>query len=147
MWMTVLKSVENPKNAVILKNEVDMVKSDGLHLMNVIYNNRDLLMSYLEDQRRNSIKNADLIGNFPTEKALVIQWKISKDSFAFNIKVTTRPLIKIKLLSIISSICNLLGLARLFVFEERQLLQTLCNQNVQWNDVAGSELRKFLEKW
>ena len=104
-------------------------------------------MSFPEDQGRNGVKNADLILDFPTEKALGIQWKISKDSFAFNIKVTRRPLIKKRMLSIISSIYNLFGFPSLFVFEERQLLQTLYNQNVQWNDVAGSELRKFWERW
>ena len=90
----ILKSVENPKTAMILKNGEDMVKSDGIHLMNLIYNNRDLPMSFLEDQRRNGIKNADLISDLPTEKALDIQWKISEDSFAFNIQVNRRPLIK-----------------------------------------------------
>ena len=90
----ILKSVDNPKTAMILKNGEDMVKSDGIHLMNLIYNNRDLLMPFLEDQRRNGIKNADLIGDLPTEKALDIQWKISEDSFAFNIQVNRKPVIK-----------------------------------------------------
>ena len=132
---------------ILVKNVLGMCESNGFHLMNLICNNRELLMSFPEDQGRNGVKNADLIGDFPTEKTLGIQWKISKDSFAFNIKVTRRPLIKKRMLSIISSIYSLFGFPSLFVFEGRQLLQTLCNQNVLWNDVAGSELRKFWERW
>ena len=38
-------------------------------------------MSIPEDQRRNCVKNADLISDLPTKKALSIQWNIPDDSF------------------------------------------------------------------
>ena len=41
-------------------------------------------MSISEDQRRNGVKNADLISDLPTEKALSIQWNIPDDSFFFS---------------------------------------------------------------
>ena len=104
-------------------------------------------MSIPEDQRRNGVKNADLIDGLPTEKALGIQWNIPDDSFTFNIQVNRRPLTKRKMLSIISSIYDPLGLASPFVLEGRQLLQILCNQNVQWDDAAGPELKKDWERW
>ena len=68
-----LKSVNNPETAMILvKNVVDMCKSGGFHLKKFISNNRKLLMSIPEDQKRNGVKNTDLIGDLPTEKALGI---------------------------------------------------------------------------
>ena len=51
------------------------------------------------------------------------------------------------MLSIISSIYDPLGLASPFVLEGRQLLQTLCNQHVQWDNVLGPELRKDWKRW
>ena len=88
-------------------------------------------MSIPEDQKRNGVKNADLIGDFPTEKALGIQWNIPDDSFTFNIQVNRRPLTRRKMLSMISSIYDPLGLASPFVLEGMQLLQTfatsMCN--------------------
>ena len=64
-----LKSVDDTKTAMILvKKVVDMCKSGGFHLTKFISNNTELLMSIPENQRRNSVKNADLI-----EKALDIQ--------------------------------------------------------------------------
>ena len=127
-----LKSVDGPKTAMILVKNVEYIcKSGGFHLTKFISNNRELLMSIPEDQRRNGVKNADLIDDLPTEKALGIQWNIPDDSFTFNIQVNRRPLTKRKMLSIISSIYDPLGLASPFVLEGRQLLQTLCNQHVQ----------------
>ena len=143
-----LKSVDNPKTAMILvKNVVDMCKSGGFHLTKFISNNRELLISIPEDQRRNGVKNADLIGYLPAEKALGIQWNIPDDSFTFNIQVNRRPLTKRKMLSIISSIYDPLGPVSPFVLEGRQLLQSLCNQHVLWDDVVGPELRKDWERW
>ena len=122
------KSLENPKTAMILvKNIEDMCKSGGFHLTKCIYNNRELLISIPEDQRRNGVKNADLIGDLPTEKGLSIHWNNLDDSLTFNIQVNKRPLTKRKMLSIISSIYDPLGRASPFVLEGRQLLQTLCN--------------------
>ena len=54
---------------------------------------------------------------------------------------------KRKMLSITSSTYDPLGLASPFVLGGRQLLQTLCNQNVQWDDMVGPELRKDWERW
>ena len=82
----------DPKTATILvKNIVDMCNIGGFHLTKFISNNRELLMSISEDQRRNGVKNADLISDLPTEKALSIQWNIPDDSFFFfNIQVNGR---------------------------------------------------------
>ena len=115
-----MKSVDDPKNAMIpVKNVVDMNKSGGFHLTKFISNNRELLISISEDQRRNRVKNADLIGDLPTEKVLDIQSNIPDEFFTFNIQVNRRPLPKRKMLSIISSIYDPLGLASPFVLEGR----------------------------
>ena len=107
----ILKSADDPKTAMIrVKNVVGMCKGGGFHLTKFVSNNRELLISIPEDQRRNSVKNADLIGDIPTEKALGIQWNIPDDTFIFNIHVNRRPLTKTKMLSIISSIYDPLGL-------------------------------------
>ena len=65
-----LKSVDDPKTAMFLmKNVVDICKSGGFHLKKFISINKELLMSIPKEQRRNGVKNADLIGDLPTEKA------------------------------------------------------------------------------
>ena len=88
-------------------------------------------MSISEDQRRNGVKNADLISDFSTGKALGIQWNIPEDSFTSNIHVNWRPLTERKMLSIIILYGYSLGFANPLVLEGKHLLQTLCNRNVQ----------------
>ena len=51
------------------------------------------------------------------------------------------------MLSIIISIYEPLGYTSPFALEGRQLLQTLCNQHVQWDDVVSPGLRKDRERW
>ena len=51
------------------------------------------------------------------------------------------------MLSIISSIYDPLGFTIPFVLERRQLLQRLCNQNVQWNETINEELKSQWIKW
>ena len=46
------------------------------------------------------------------------------------------------MLSIVSSIYDPLGFTSPFVMEGRQLLQHLCNQNVQWDETVDEELDK-----
>ena len=100
-----LKSIDDPKTAMILaKNVVEMRKSGRFHLTKFFSNNRELLMSIPEGQRRNGVKNIDLIDDLPTEKTLGTQWNIPDDSFTFSNQVNRRPLLKRKMLSIISSI-------------------------------------------
>ena len=65
-----LKSVDDPKTAMFLmKNVVDICKSGGFHLKKFISINKELLVSIPKEQRKNGVKNADLIGDLPTEKA------------------------------------------------------------------------------
>ena len=61
-----LKSVDDLKTAMILvKNVVDMCKSGEFNQTKFISENRELLKSIPADQRRNGVKNADLIGDLP----------------------------------------------------------------------------------
>ena len=65
-----LKSIDDPKTAMILvKNVVDMCKGGGFRLTKFISNNRELLISIPEDQNRNGVKTANLIGDLAIEKA------------------------------------------------------------------------------
>ena len=61
-----LNFVDNSKTGTILvKNVVEMCKSGGYNLTKFISNSMELLISIPEDQRRNGVKNTDLIGDLP----------------------------------------------------------------------------------
>ena len=107
-----LKSMRDLESAKqLVKNVISMCKSGGFHLTKFISNNKELLLSIPEHQRRLGMKNQDLCGDLPNEKALGICWNLKDDTFLFKLKVDTRTLTKRVMLSMISSIYNPLGFA------------------------------------
>ena len=132
---TPVKNVINMCRSVV-KNVINMCRSGGFNLKKFISNSKELLISIPEDKSRPGVKDLNLLVGIPVEKALGIQWNISKDYFPFNIRFNRRNLTKRVMLSIISFIYDPLGLTSPFLLEGRQLLQHLCNQNVQWDKTA-----------
>ena len=47
----------------------------------------------------------------------------------------------------ISSICDPLGFAAPFVLEGRRILQRLCNQNEQWDEIVHQDVQSDRAKW
>ena len=58
-----------------MKNVVDMCNSGGFHLRKFISSDRELLISIPEDQRRNGVKNADLISADLIADLIIFQLK------------------------------------------------------------------------
>ena len=109
--------------------------------------NKELLLSILEHQRRLGMKNQDLCGDLPNEKALGICWNLKNDTFSFNLKLDTTTLTKRVMVSMISSIYDPLGFAAPFILEGRRILQVLCNQSIKWDNEVTSDVKKDWKKW
>ena len=69
-------------------------KAGGFNLTKFVSNNKELLLSIPESKRRQGVKDQDLSGDLPTDKALGICWDIANDTFKFKIKVDGRKLTK-----------------------------------------------------
>ena len=126
----------------LMKDVINMWKSGGFHLTKFISNNKELLLSVPENQRRMGIKDQNL-----SEKALGICWNLRQDIFSFKLKLEARTLTWRVMLSMISSIYNPLGFAALFILEERRILQVLCNQGIQWDSEVSSVVKKDWRNW
>ena len=125
-----LKSIEQLDPAKqLVKGVINTCKSGGFHFTKFISNNKELLLSVPEHQRRMGVKDQDLSGDLPNEKALGICWNIREDIFSFKLKLETGTLTKRVMLSEISSIYDPLGFAAPFMLEGRRILQGLCNQD------------------
>ena len=137
-----LKSVKDLDTAkTLVNNVINMCRSGGFNLTKFISNRKELLISIPEDKRRPGVKDLNLLGAIPAERALGIQWNISKDYFSFNIRFNRRKLTKKVILSIISSIYDSLGFTSSFVLEGKQLLQHQRNQNVQWDETVDEVMK------
>ena len=74
------------------------------------------------------IKN--LVGDIPSEQALGVLLNTETYNFGFKVTLKQKPMIRRRLLSIISSVYDPLDLAAPFILEERLLNQELCRANL-----------------
>ena len=115
------------------------IKSAGFHLTKFISNNKELLFSVPEHQRRMGVKDQDFSGELPNEKVLQICWNLREDIFSFKLKQEAVTLTKGVMLSMISPISDPLGFATPFMLDGRRILQGLCNQDIQWEiEISGA---------
>ena len=95
-----LKSIEDLDSAKqLMKDVINICKSGGFHLTKFISNNKELLLSVSENQRKMGVKYQDLSGELPNEKALEFCWNLREDIFSFKLKLETRTLTKRVMLS------------------------------------------------
>ena len=143
-----LKSMKDVQAAKqLLQNVINMCKSGGFNLTKFMSNSKELLATIPEEKRKEGVKDKDLSGDLPNDKALGICWNIEKDTFSFKINLDRKPITKRGLLSMISSIYDPLGYAAPFVLEGRQILQRLCNKNVQWDEIVQQDVQSDWAKW
>ena len=132
-----LKSMKDVQSArQLVQKVINMCKSGGFNLTKFLSNSKELLATIPEEKRKEGVKDKDLSGDLPNDKALGICWNIEKDTFSFKINLDRKPITKRGLLSMISSIYDPLGYAAPFVLEGRRILQRLCNKNVQWDEIV-----------
>lgn len=66
------------------------------------------------------------------------------DTFKFKLKVKEQPHTKRGILSMISSVCDLLRFLAPLILPDKLLLQQLCRQKCDWDDHIS---QTFIEKW
>ena len=116
-----------------MKNVINMCRSGGFNLTKFASNSKELLISIPEDKMRPGVKDSNLLGGF-----FFFQHQIQQNLTNLTNRV---------LLNIISSIYDPLGFTSPVVLKRRQLLQHLCNQNVQWDETVDEELKSQWIKW
>ena len=142
-----LKSIQKFDSVKLLvKDVVNLCKSGGFHLTKFI-SNKELLLLAPENQGRMGVKDQDLSGDLPNEKALGICWNLREDIFYLELKLEARTLTNRVMLSIISSIYDPLAFAAPFIVEGRRILQGLCNQDIQWDSKVSSVVKKDWRNW
>ena len=143
-----LKSMKDVQSArQLVQKVINMCKSGGFNLTKFLSNSKELLATIPEEKRKEGVKDKDLSGDLPNDKALGICWNIEKDTFSFKINLDRKPITKRGLLSMISSIYDPLGYAAPFVLEGRRILQRLCNKNVQWDEIVQQDVQSDWAKW
>ena len=81
-----LKSLDNKKEAIkLIKNVKAMCESGGFKLTKCLSNSKQVLQSNDEADRRNNVKDKDLMGDLPAEEPLGVLWNAETDKFGFKV--------------------------------------------------------------
>ena len=107
-----LKSLDNEKETIkLIKNVTAMCESGGFKLTKFLSNSKQVLQSIDEADRRQGVKDKDLMGDLPAERALVVLWDTGTDKFGFRLISKQKSWARRDLLSVISSVYNPLRFA------------------------------------
>ena len=111
-------------------------------------NDEEELVIIPEEDRRQEVKNQDLMtDSLPTKRALGIQWNLEHDYLGFCVHLKDTPLTRRGMLSIVSSIYDLLDFVAPFILPVRKIIQRLCQGEVKWDDPVSCDIRKDWKEW
>ena len=74
------------------------------------------------------------MGCLSEDKALGVKWDTEKDTLGFMIKLVEKPSTRRGLLSMLSSVYDLLGLGAPFVLKGREIIQQLRQEKLKWEE-------------
>ena len=139
-----LKSTKGAEEAVSLtKNVVQRCAAGGFKLTKFISNHPDVLSAIPEEDRKVGVKDQDLLtGKVPEERALGVLWNTDNDTLCFNINIIEKPLTKRRLLPMLSSIYDPLGLVSPFLLKGRKIIQELCKDSFQWDHPIPENIKQ-----
>jgi hypothetical protein len=142
-----LKSVEDrDQGDKVIKETKQLLSQGGFNLTKFITNDSELLKEIPESERAKEVKNLNHMSN---SKALGIHWDIVSDSFYFEVEkfdasvVVTRR----KMLSLISSMFDPLGLVSHLLITGRLLFQEATKLKLQWDQEVPLQLRNRWIQW
>ena len=125
-----LKSLDNEKEAIKLLNNVKAIcASGGFKLTKFLSNNKQVLQSIDEADRRQGVKDKDFMGDLPAERALGMLWDTVTDKLGFRVTFKQKSRTMRGLPSVISSVYNPMGFATPFLLQGKFLMQQVCKEN------------------
>ena len=143
-----LKSAENEDKAITFRKDVKLMCQEGsFNLTKFASSSKRVLQSIPEKERKMDIKNSDLLGSLPKERGLGVVWNVENNTLGFkdNLKETT--LTRRGVLSVLSSIYDLLGFGAPFLLKGKQIIQKLCLLNLKWDEDIPDEISNEWLTW
>ena len=137
----ILKSVENEDKAITLMKDVKLMCQEwGFNLTKFASSSKRVLQSIPEKDRKIGVKNNDLLGSLPEERALGVQWNVENYTLGIKINLKEKPLTRRGVLSVLSSSYDPLGFDAPFLLKGKQIMQKLCQLNLKWDEDIPDEI-------
>ena len=144
-----LTSVPTISEAIeLIEDSQGLCASAKLRLHKFASNRKDVLEALPKDDRARDLKDLDLRHNaLPVQRSLGTYWCIESDTLGFRIELKDKPLSRRGILSTISSVYDPLGIVSPVILTGKQILQDLCRQKVDWDDLLPDEIITRRERW
>ena len=124
------------KQLVTVKKVGALCLEGGFHLRKFTSNNVDLVRVIPNDVRKNGMKDKDLkLRKVTDDKAIGVKWNVQDDTLGFIVKMNSKPATQRGLLAALSSIQG-----APFLLKGRLIIQTLCKQNLKWDDLIDDKI-------
>ena len=125
-----------------------MCRSGGFHFKKFLTNNKKVLEVIPACDRRKSIVECNFNNqSLPAETAFGVLWNIKEDVFTFKVNMKEKAKTRRGMLSTLSSVYDALGLVAPFILQGRRILQHLCEENLQWDEMVPQSIQDNLEEW
>ena len=144
-----LKSVLTVEEAIqLIQNVKGMCAAGGFNLTKFISNNKEVLQSIPDADRKKGVKDCDLSkGTLPTDRALGVMWNTEEDTFGFKIQIKQKPFTRRGMLSMLSSMYDPMGFISPFMLTGRKIIQELCEENLSWDQAVPDDIKTRWQAW
>ena len=141
------KSEKNDEAA--LKTHANLTKvlsKGGFRLTKWCSNSRQVLAHIPESELSPALKVLDLKTELPTERALGVAWSTECDTFVFQNRIRKPATTRRKILSLVASIYDPLGMIAPYVLRAKLFLQELWQLKGDWDSpIADEDLSSFVD--
>ena len=142
-----LHSVATPETAIDLISRLCLMFSEGrVELAKFVSSSSEVLSSI--DQTLVAEKAKVNFADTLIERALGVVWNVSSDVFTYDVSIDlSGSVTRRKILSIVSSVFDPLGLVSPYILIGKRILQDLCVSGIGWDDGVAPELESRFKKW
>jgi hypothetical protein len=138
-----LKSVSTREDALaVIEGTKGVLQKAGFKLTKFVANDDCILSSIPESDRAKEVKDLNSKSN---SKALGTKWCVEDDKFFFDIDVSCQS--SDKILSVVSSVFDPLGLVSPVVITGKMILQDATRMKLQWDDELPGDLQDRWRAW
>jgi hypothetical protein len=140
-----LKSVSTREDALaFIEGSKGVLQKAGFKLTKFVANDDCILSSIPESDRAKEVKDLNSKSN---SKALGTKWCVEDDKFFFDIDVSCQSVTRRKILSVVSSVFDPLGLVSPVVITGKMILQDATRMKLQWDDELPGDLQDRWRAW
>ncbi|XP_063615371.1 uncharacterized protein LOC134788408, partial [Penaeus indicus] len=132
----------------LIRNSKALCSKGGFKLHKFLSNKKEVLEAISLEEKAKSFKNLDLSSEaLPIERTLGVEWCIESDTFQFRISINDKPITRRGILSTVSSVFDPMGMVSPFILIGKRILQTLCQDGVDWDDDISDNLKQQWRRW